>query len=185
MSGKIRLSHWFAGLAILAMAECASVIALDVALTDPAQAQFFRDDRYPARQRPQRSDGFFGDLFGSPSRPVYQDEPTIQREAPSDNSRAPSPRKPEAKADQPAPTTSIVVMGDAMADWLAYGLEDAFSDTPEVAIVRKNKPRSGLLRYEQKSDLDWWHVARDILATEKPSYVIMMLGISDRQSISE
>ena len=30
-------------------------------------------------------------------------------------------------------------MGDAMADWLAYGLEDAFSDAPEIAIVRKNK----------------------------------------------
>lgn len=185
MSGKIRLSHWFAGLAVLAMAECASVIALDVALTDPAQAQFFRDDRYPARQRPQRSGGFFGDLFGSPSRPVYQEEPRIQREAPSDNSRAPSPRKPDTKADQPAPTTSIVVMGDAMADWLAYGLEDAFSDTPEVAIIRKNKPRSGLLRYEQKSDLDWWHVARDLLAPEKPNYVVMMLGVSDRQSIRE
>ena len=37
------------------------------------------------------------------------------------------------------PTTTIVVMGDGMADWLAYGLEDAFSDSPEIAIVRKDK----------------------------------------------
>ncbi len=76
-------------------------------------------------------------------------------------------------------------MGDGMADWLAYGLEDAFSDSPEIAIVRKNKIHSGLLRYEAKSDLDWWHVARDILAQEKPNYVIMMLGVSDRQNIRE
>ena len=76
-------------------------------------------------------------------------------------------------------------MGDGMADWLAYGLEDAFSDTPEIGIVRKNKIHSGLLRYDAKSDLDWWHVARDILAQEKPNYVIMMLGVSDRQNIRE
>ncbi len=76
-------------------------------------------------------------------------------------------------------------MGDGMADWLAYGLEDAFSDSPEIGIVRKNKINSGLLRYEAKGDLDWWHVARDLLAQDKPNYVIMMLGISDRQNIRE
>ena len=26
-----------------------------------------------------------------------------------------------------------------MADWLAYGLEDAFADAPEIGIVRKNR----------------------------------------------
>ncbi len=76
-------------------------------------------------------------------------------------------------------------MGDGMADWLAYGLEDAFSDSPEIGVVRKNKINSGLLRYEAKGDLDWWHVARDLLAPEKPNYVVMMLGVSDRQNIRE
>src|ERR1019366_8424539 len=108
-------------------------------------------------------------------------QPQIQYQ--SDSSHAPSPHKPDANA--PAPTTSIVVMGDGMADWLAYGLEDAFSDSPEIGIVRKGKILSGLLRYEAKGDLDWWHVARDILAQQKPNYVIMMLGISDRQNIRE
>ena len=70
-----------------------------------------------------------------------------------------------------------------MADWLAYGLEDAFADSPEIAIVRKNKVHSGLLRYEAKGDLDWWHVARDILTQEKANFVVMMLGVSDRQNI--
>ena len=76
-------------------------------------------------------------------------------------------------------------MGDAMADWLAYGLEDAFADSPEIAVVRKNKIHSGLLRYEAKGDLDWWHVARDILTQEKANFVVMMLGVSDRQNIRE
>src|SRR4029077_14082722 len=70
-------------------------------------------------------------------------------------------------------------------DWLAYGLEDIFVDSPEIGIVRKNKLNSGLLRYDSKGDLDWWHVARDTLAQEKADYVIMMLGIGDRQDIGE
>src|SRR3974377_737468 len=85
----------------------------------------------------------------------------------------------------PRPARAIVVVGARLGDWLAYGLEDAFSDSPEVAIVRKNKAHSGLLRYEGKGDLDWWHVARDLLAQEKPSYVVMMLGVNDRQNIRE
>ena len=60
-----------------------------------------------------------------------------------------------------------------------------FRTRPEIGIVRKNKIHSGLLRYEAKGDLDWWHVARDLLAQEKPNYVIMMLGVSDRQNIRE
>jgi hypothetical protein len=42
-----------------------------------------------------------------------------------------------------------------------------------------------LLRYEAKSPLDWWHVAHDELAKEKVNYVVMMLGVSDRQNIRE
>ena len=72
-----------------------------------------------------------------------------------------------------------------MADWLAYGLEDAFADQPEVAVDRQNKYNSGLLRYDPKGDLDWWHVARDILTKEKANYVVMMLGVSDRENIRE
>jgi hypothetical protein len=187
MFGKIRLSRWLIGAALLAVAECASVVALEVALTAPVQAQSRYDqDRYPflRRQRPQRSGGFFDQLFGPFNSRPRQSESRSQQQ-PTDYSRAPAPRKPDAKAEPVVPTTSIVVMGDGMADWLAYGLEDAFSDSPEIGIVRKNKRRSGLLRYEAKGDLDWWHMARDILAQEKADYVIMMLGVSDRQNIRE
>ncbi|MEP7029366.1 MAG: DUF459 domain-containing protein [Pseudolabrys sp.] len=179
MSGKIRFSRWLIGAAVLAAAECAGVAAIEISFVDSAQAQFFRDDRY--RPRP-RGGGLFDSLFG-PSYPRnVESEPD---QGPVDNSRAPGPRKPDPKVEQVAPTTSIVVMGDAMADWLAYGLEDAFADAPEIAIIRKSKIFSGLLRYEAKGDLDWWHVARDLLAQEKPSYVIMMLGVTDRQNIRE
>src|ERR1700693_2677812 len=188
MFGKIRLSHWLIGAVILAAAECASVAAIEIALTLPAQAQR-ADDRYPFLSRQRQQGGFFGGFFGGGggfnSRSSPGDNPPQQPQIQyqSESSHAPSPHKPDANA--PAPTTSIVVMGDSMADWLAYGLEDAFADSPEIGIVRKNKIHSGLLRYEAKGDLDWWHVARDILTQDKPNYVIMMLGVGDRQNIRE
>lgn len=170
MIGRTRLSRWLFGAASVAA-------AFALPLGQPVQAQ-----RY------QSGGGFFGWFGGgggyynqrSYQSPFQQQQPAPQQ---IDSSRAPAPHKPDPNA--PAPTTSIVVLGDGMADWLAYGLEDAFSDTPEVGIVRKDKINSGLLRYEPKGDLDWWHVARDILTQEKPNYVVMMLGISDRQNIRE
>ena len=182
MAGKFRFLRWLVAAVILAAAECAGVVAIDVALTQPAQAQR-ADDRYPflSRQRQQQRGGFFGWFGGGGfnSHSIPGEMPQQQ----SESTHAPPPHKPDPTA--PAPTTSIVVLGDGMADWLAYGLEDAFADSPEVGIIRKNKINSGLLRYEAKSDLDWWHVARDLLAQEKPNYVVMMLGVSDRQNIRE
>jgi uncharacterized protein len=181
------------GAAVLVLVEIAAVAAIEASMTIPAQAQRY-DDRYPFLRHQQRSTGggFFQNLFGFPrqqrsnpndgffgpgARPVEQPH--------YDASRAPPPRKPAPNAEQVAPTTTVVVMGDGMADWLAYGLEDAFSDTPSIAVVRKDHNHSGLLRYDSKSDLDWWHVARDILTQEKANYVVMMLGVSDRQNIRE
>ncbi|HET9714550.1 MAG TPA: DUF459 domain-containing protein [Pseudolabrys sp.] len=185
MNCRCPLLRLLFGVILLTAVDCGALFILASGFSSPAQAQF-RDDRFPflGRQRPSRSGGgFFGGFFGGSQRSY--ENPYEQPQAPVDNSRAPPPRKVEAKTDAVAPTTFLVVMGDGMADWLAYGLEDAFSDSPEVAIIRKNKVHSGLLRYESKGDLDWAHVARDILNGEKASYVIMMLGVSDRQSIRE
>src|SRR5262249_58046306 len=106
------------------------------------------------------------DSYGPPT-PREQQPNMHTKQEPSESSRAPPPKKAEVKDEQIGPTSSIVVMGDDMADWLAYGLEDVFSDTPEVRVVRKNKLNSGLLHYDAKVDLGWWHVARDKLTQEK------------------
>src|SRR5262252_6724449 len=182
-------ARWLVMAAVLTLAQSASVAV---------QAQFFwnwnqQDQHNRQRSRPQ-SGGLF-DWFGGGqynSRPHDDDSysPPRQRQyqpqqQPAESSHAPPPKKAEAKDEQTGPTTSIVVMGDDMADWLGYGLEDVFSDTPEVRVVRQNKLNSGLLHYDAKGDLDWWHVARDTLAQEKVDYVVMMLGLGDRQDIRE
>jgi uncharacterized protein len=190
MVGKMRCMRWLVAAAILAIAGSASA---------PVQAQFFWDQQYQYKRNKPQSGGFFNNWFGGGqynSRPEYsrpRDDdygPPAQRQyqhtqQPTESSRAPPPRKTEAKSEQSAPTTSVVVMGDDMADWLAYGLEDVFSDSPEIRILRKNKLSSGLLHYDSKGDLDWWHVARDTLAQEKADYIVMMLGLSDRGDIRE
>ena len=102
-----------------------------------------------------------------------------EREEPPDYSHAP-PATPRKDA-----TIKIVVMGDANADWLAYGLEDAFSEKPEIGIVRKHRTDSGLIRYDQRRDSEWPQVAREIIAAEKPKYLVMMIGNNDRQAIRE
>jgi uncharacterized protein len=185
MFGRFKLSGWLVCLLFLGLVEAVSFVGAAIVIATPAQAQFWGG-------RPGGG-GFFGGLFGGGGG-GYQRPPPQQHEyreyreyetAPAESAHAPPPRKVEVKPDQMLPTTSVVVMGDGMADWLAYGLEDAFADTPEVSILRKNKTFSGLLKYDPKSDLDWWHVARDILAPEKPSYVVMMIGVGDRQNIRE
>jgi uncharacterized protein len=185
-------TRWLVVAAVLALAQSASVTV---------QAQFFwnwnqQDQHNTQRSRPQSGglfDWFGGGLFNSRPRDDDSYRPPRQRQQPrqhtqqepSESSRAPPPKKAEAKDEQTGPTTSIVVMGDDMADWLAYGLEDVFTDTLEIRVVRKNKLNSGLLHYDAKGDLGWWHVARDTLAQEKADYVVMMLGVGDRQAIRE
>jgi uncharacterized protein len=133
----------------------------------PQQAQF--REFFPFQWWGGERGGGFNPFFGRPAPP------------PVDYSKAPPPRKPETP-----PTTTVLVLGDSFADWLGYGLEEALADTPEVGVVRKIKGSSGLIRYEARSDTpDWAQVAKEILATEKPDAIVVMLGLNDRQSLRD
>src|SRR5262249_59778075 len=96
-----------------------------------------------------------------------------ERKQPRDHSHAPPATPPKDAA------IKIVVMGDANADWLAYGLEEAFSEKPEIGIVRKHRTDSGLIHYDQRRDSQWPQVAREIITAEKPTLVVMMIGNTD------
>ncbi|MBX9711364.1 MAG: DUF459 domain-containing protein [Xanthobacteraceae bacterium] len=145
--------------------------ALTFGIVAPASAQFFNFGGPP----PSRNQGFyspFGDTFGPTPAP---------RRAVEDSSRAPA----AAKRDTPA-ERNVLVLGDAMADWLAYGLEDALSETPELGVIRRHKTVSGLIKYQPKGDpADWPAAAKGILATEKPDVIVVMLGLNDRIPIRE
>ena len=59
--------------------------------------------------------------------------------------------------------------------------EQVFAETLEIGIVRKIKPDLGLVRDDARLDApEWSKVIRDLLATEKPSAIVVMLGLNDR-----
>jgi len=139
---------------------------------------------------PVFAQGLFDGLFGTfSSRPPpeqgFQQRRTVRRpqhQQSSDSARPPAP-KLDSKGTEG--TTSILVIGDDMAEWLAYGLEEAFSDTPQVRIVRRITPEAGLVRYSAKTQAAWPQIVREIFSQEKADYVVIMLGLSDRQDMRD
>jgi len=120
----------------------AVAIALLIGIVGPASAQFFNFGNFggpPSRPAPPRSGGggWFGGDFFAPFQ-QQQQAPQAQRQ---DFSRAPAPAKRDT-----VPERNVLVLGDAMADWLAYGLEDAYSEQPDMGVIRKHKTVSGLIR---------------------------------------
>ena len=98
-----------------------------------------------------------------------------------DFSKAPTPEKRNI-----VPERHILVLGDAMADWLAYGLEDAYAEQPDMGVIRKHKTVSGLIKYQPKDGpADWAAAAKGILAVEKADAIVVMLGLDDRVAIRE
>src|SRR6516225_4471889 len=178
---------------VLLLIRVVPVVLFIFALLLPANAQFWGNSWGGRQQQPQQPynpyGGFGGDrqwdYWGYRQRerapsPRQRERPReVEKEQPPDYSHAPAatPRKDAA--------VKVVVMGDANADWLAYGLEDAFSEKPEIGIVRKHRTDSGLIRYDRRRDREWPQVAREILAAEKPKIVVMMIGNNDRQTIRE
>jgi hypothetical protein len=167
----------------------AAAVALLLGIVGPASAQFFNFGGPPQRPQPQQRNNngglggapgggswFGGDLFAP-----FQQQAPRQRVVREDYSKAPPPEKRET-----TPERNVLVLGDGMADWLAYGLEDAYADQPDMGVIRKHKTFSGLIRYQPKGDpADWAAAAKGILATEKPEAIVVMLGLNDRVAIRE
>lgn len=145
----------------------AAVATLTVAAVTAVQAQFF-DDRFPFTQR----------------RDMYGPSPYIVQQRPADYSHAPAPRKQE-KNDSDLST--VLVVGDSMADWLAFGLETAFADSPELAVMRKHRTNSSLIMNPnlRNRSFDWVTNAKEIVAKENVQFVVMMIGLADREPIRE
>jgi len=171
-------------------------VGLLFGIAAPASAQFFNfggpPQPQPRQQHQQQQGGGFGWFGGGGDSPFFapfqrqQAQPQSPSQAPrrrEDFSRAPAPEK---RDNAPTPERNVLVLGDAMADWLAYGLEDAYSEQPDMGVIRRHKTVSGLLRYQPKGEpADWAAAAKGILATEKPDAIVVMLGLNDRVPIKE
>ena len=156
----------------VAAAVMAGIAGAALALPVTAQAQLFGGGwgYQPYRSGPP-SGGFSFPFFGRPR----------SYSPPVESYRPPPPRKLETQ-----PSSTVVVVGDSMADWLAYGLEEIYADNQQIGVVRNVRQYSGLVRYEPRNEtLQWPQAIKDVLATEKPSAIVVMLGLNDRISLRE
>ena len=174
------------------LALALSALLAGAAFAAPAGAQFAGGrTAFDARERaglvqPVQFRDFFRPLWGGggggwgeryyPNNSYDPYNPFNQRQQTYEAIKPPAPRK----VDTP-PAETVLVIGDSLADWLGYGLEEALTDTPQVGIVRKIRPYSGLVRYEARADApDWSQAVKDVLAPEKPAAIVVMLGTNDR-----
>jgi hypothetical protein len=82
-----------------------------------------------------------------------------------------------------APSYFVAVLGDSLGQMLAQGLSEAFENRPDVAILRKAKEDSGLVRDDF---FDWTKATRDLLASgEKIDFAVMLIGSNDRQTLRD
>jgi len=168
---------------LIALAVAAALL---VGVVGPASAQFFNfggpPRPQPQQQQPPRSSGGgFGGWFGGDLFAPFQQQPQQAPKRIENFSKAPPPEKRET-----VPERNVLVLGDGMADWLAYGLEDAYAERPDMGVIRRHKTVSGLIKYQPKGDpADWAAAAKGILATEKPDAIVIMLGLNDRVAMRE
>jgi hypothetical protein len=140
--------------------------------------------------------GWFEQLFqpNPPPRRAVKPRPEMHRAAPEPylerprSSRRPVKAGEKAIAKAPAkpavaPAYFVAVLGDSLGQMLAQGLSEVFENRPEVAILRKAKENSGLVRDDF---FDWTQAARDMLASgEKIDFAVMLIGSNDRQSLRD
>ena len=156
----------------------ALLIALS-AFAAPASAQDARDDRYFMLRdpfRPRRG------LLITP-RDLEPRQPSIPAEPPVIggvvfNSAANADRVRLNPARE-----YVLVLGDTLADQLAQGLADAFAtERPEVAVIKRTRESSGFVRADF---YDWVEQGPPMVAAEKATAVIVMLGMNDRQGLRD
>src|SRR6266536_2161520 len=140
------------------------------ALWEPAAAQY---------------NGFGFPFFGNqwfaqrpPWVPRHRDLPRPRQpreREPASITTPPPPHKPDV-----APAKTGIVIGDSMAEWLAYGLEQAYAESADIGAVRKVRQSTGLID-QCKGEVRKW--VEQSLANEKPVFVAIMIGMNDRHSM--
>ena len=117
----------------------------------------------PAPAPPDETGARTADAPAAPLAPAVDDKPVIQRPADA--------------------LFTIAVLGDSMGLMLGQGLAEAYGDRTDIAVMRKARENTGLVRNDY---FDWVKGARDLLeATDKISAAVILLGSNDRQPLRD
>jgi len=125
--------------------------------------------------KPRRG-GFFEMLFGPSLLEPFRPPP--QQMAPAQPSEPPVPTVQILAKDKDA--KKILVVGDFVADGLAWGLDQTFAAEPKLVVIDDANPNSGLARNDY---YDWNTELPKLLNQVKPDIVVIALGSNDRQEM--
>lgn len=149
----------------------------------------FSPDAAQAQQRQQgRQINLLDLLFGGGLRKQMQNRQN-RPEVRIERIQRPQATSSGGGGVQPAPKTivekssdaaNILVAGDFMASGLQWGLEQAYSENPNVVFIDKGSGLSGLVRDDV---LDWPSKISDYIEEFKPVAVIVLVGMNDRQQM--
>ena len=190
-----------------APAQLGAVLGLVFAVCSPALAEednaaaFFRADRErlqqmrqanPIKQRPthliRRAAPVRGFTVEAPavSESPAPAAPAAPQEAgarPADAPAAPVADDKSAAQRPPDTVFTIAVLGDSLGVMLGQGLSEAYADRQDVAVLRKARENTGLVRDDY---FDWVKGARELLAgNEKINAAVVLLGSNDRQQLRD
>jgi uncharacterized protein len=91
-----------------------------------------------------------------------------------------APEADTGPVEKSATAKQVLVIGDFMAGAVAEGLVEAFEDNANVVILDRANGSSGLARDDF---YNWPQNSGSLIAELKPSVVVVMLGINDRQQL--
>src|SRR6266571_2883737 len=160
--------------AMLSRCLAGALLLAGSALWEPADAQY-GGFGFPSFGNP---------WFGQPAPPRWAPrqrdlpryrQPRERESREREPTTPPSPHKPDV-----APAKTGIVIGDSMAEWLAYGLEQAYAESADIGAVRKVRQSTGLID-QCKGEVRKW--VEQSLANEKPVFIAIMIGINDRHSM--
>lgn len=175
------MARIFRYLALLLALACVSADSRPASAQDSFLERFIRAGGAPAAGGPRRQ----------PSGPTIRHpraSPAPRYAAPSYPARRVGGRRSrsEVAQDEPIkaktnPSTAILVIGDALAERLAQGIDQEFADNPDVQVVRKTKSVSSLTRQDV---YDWVEGARATIAGPQHFDVaVILVGINDWQPL--
>ena len=153
--------------AAVARSLAGALLLAGSALWQPAYAQY-RGFGFPFFGNPW----FFGRPAPEPGAPRHRQP---REREPANITAPPPPQKSEI-----TPAKTGIVIGDSMAEWLAYGLEQTYAESAAVGVVRKVRPSTGLIDPCKGEPRKWLEQS---LAGEKPVFVAIMVGMNDRRSM--
>ena len=94
--------------------------------------------------------------------------------------RTTRPVKPAVIAVKSENAGKILVVGDFLAGGMARGLEKLYAADPNVVVVNRTAPASGLVRDDV---VDWPNTIPELIEEFKPIAIVTLVGMNDRQEM--